>query len=193
MTKLLEQFAKAALTVKLIALGVVLAIVVAVEYQVFYSQLKQELVRLQRQSAELKVKLLENQAIADNLPKFQEEVNILNEQLKQALALLPNEADVHSLFRQLSIVAKKTNVALLSFRPAGQAGHGFYNDLGMDLRIEGTYHDIAIFIDQVGKLSRIVNVSNLVFSAPKIQGNSILLQVDCRATTFMFAGGGARS
>ena len=193
MSKLLEQFAKAALTVKLAVLVVILVIIAGVEYQVFFSQTKQELDRLKRQSAELKVKLLENQAIADNLPKFQEEVNILNEQLKQALALLPNEADVHSLFRQLSIVAKKTNVALLSFRPAGQSSHGFYNDLGMDLKIEGTYNDIAVFIDQVGKLSRIVNISNLVFSSPRTAGNVILLTVDCRATTFMFAGGGARS
>jgi type IV pilus assembly protein PilO len=192
MSKILEQFAKAALIVKLFVLAVILAIVAGVEYQVVYSPLKEDLGRLRKQSADLKVKLLENQAIADNLPKFQEEVNILNEQLKQALALLPNEADVHSLFRQLSIVAKKTNVALLSFRPAGQAKQGFYDSLGMDLKIEGTYHDIAVFIDQVGKLSRIVNVSNLVFSSPKAVGNAISLQVDCRATTFMFSGGGAR-
>jgi type IV pilus assembly protein PilO len=192
MTKLLEQFSKAAKSVKFAVLVVIVAIISGVEYQVIYSPMKDDLSRLQKQSAELKVKLLENQAIADNLPKFQEEVNILNEQLKQALALLPNEADVHSLYRQLSIVAKKTNVALLSFRPAGQASQGFYNSLGMELKIEGTYNNIAIFIDQVGKLSRIVNISNLVFSSPKIQGNTILLTVDCRATTFMFAGGGAR-
>lgn len=192
MSKLLEQFAKAALAVKLAILVVIIIVIAGVEYQVVFSPKKQDLDRLRRQSAELKVKLLENQAIADNLPKFQEEVNILNEQLKQALALLPNEADVHSLYRQLSIVAKKTNVGLLSFRPAGQSSHGFYNDLGMDLKVSGTYHDIAVFIDQVGKLSRIVNVSNLVFSSPSAVGNAISLNVDCRATTFMFAGGGAR-
>lgn len=192
MMKLLEQFGKAPLAFKLGALVAILIVIAVVEYQVVFKPKKDEVDRLKKQSVELKVKLLENQAIADNLPKFQEEVNILNEQLKQALALLPNEADVHTLFRHLSIVAKKTNVALLSFRPAGQASHGFYNDLSMELKIDGTYHDIAVFIDQVGKLSRIVNISNLVFSSPRIQGNSILLTVDCRATTFMFAGGGAR-
>ncbi len=192
MMKLLEQFGKAPLVFKLGSLVLILIVIAVVEYQVMFKPKKDDVDRLKKQSAELKVKLLENQAIADNLHKFQEEVNILNEQLKQALSLLPNEADVHTLFRQLSIVAKKTNVALLSFRPAGQASHGFYNDLSMELKIDGTYHDIAVFIDQVGKLSRIVNISNLVFSSPRIQGNSSLLTVDCRATTFMFAGGGAR-
>ncbi|MFH1263805.1 MAG: type 4a pilus biogenesis protein PilO [Pseudomonadota bacterium] len=192
MTKLLEQFGKAPIVVKLVVLAIILAAVAAVEFWMFFTPKKEELDRLRKQSSELKVRLLENQAIADNLPKFQEEVNILNEQLKQALALLPNEADVHTLYRQLSIVAKKTNIGLLSFKPAGQSNKGFYSDLGMDLKIDGTYHDIASFIDQVGKLSRIVNISNLVFSSPKAVGNTIVLNVDCRATTFMFSGGGGR-
>ena len=192
MIRIFEQFSKLSLAIKLGILAVLLVIIAAVEFYVVYSPKKDELGQLKNQSRDLQVKLLENQAIADNLPKFREEVNVLNEQLKQALALLPNEADVHTLFRQLSFTAKKTNVALLSFRPAGQSNHGFYNDLSMELKIEGSYQDIGVFIDQVGKLNRIVNISNLVFSNPRVVGNVNELTVDCRATTFMFSGGGTR-
>lgn len=185
----LEQFSKQPLAAKIGILVILLVAIFVIEFWVILDPKKQELKGLEKKREDLKVQLLENQAIAENLPKFQEEVNILNEQLKQAVALLPNEADVHSLFRQLSIVAKKTNIDLLSFKPAGQNSHGFYNDLSMDLKIDGTYHDIAMFIDQVGKLSRIVNVSNIVFSSIRPSGNAIFLTVNCRATTFMFSGG----
>jgi type IV pilus assembly protein PilO len=191
--KILDQFGKQPLAIKLAVLAIVLIGIAGAEYQVFFVPKRDEFRALKKKSDELKAKLVENQAVADNLSKFQEEVNILNEQLKQAVALLPNEADIHTIFRNLSIVAKKTNVDLLSFRPGGQGSHGFYNDISMDIRLEGTYHDIATFIDQVGKLPRIMNVSNIVFSAPKVTGNIILLNVDCRVTTFMFAGGGAKS
>ncbi len=185
----LEQFAKQPISVKLVLLGIIVVVIVVLEVQLYRSPKKDELERLVGETRNLQVQLLESQAIADNLPKFQEEVNILNEQLKQALALLPNEADVHSLYRQLAIVAKKANVDLLVFRPGGQGRRGFYNDLNMEVKLSGTYHDIATFIDLVGKLSRIVNVSNLVFSSARTDGNSIVMNVDCRVTTFMFAGG----
>ena len=189
MMKILEQFSKQPLSLKIGFLIILLVVIAAVEYQTIYVPKKDELERLKKQSANLKVKLLENQAIADNLPKFQEEVNILNEQLDQAVSLLPNDADIHSLYRQLAIVAKKTNVELLKFRPAGNKSNGFYSDINMELKIDGTFHDIAMFIDQVGKLNRIVNISNIVFSQPKVKGTSVHLSIDCKATTFMFNGG----
>lgn len=186
---ILEMIGKQPISVKIAVLFVLILIVFGLEYQMFYADKKQELDRLKKQTADLKVQLIENQAIADNLPKFQEEVNILNEQLKQAIALLPNDADIHELFRQLSIVAKKTNVELLSFRPGGVVSRGFYSEVSMDIKIDGTYHDIATFLDQVGKMRRIVNVSNLVFSALKFAGETPSLTVECRTTTYLFSGG----
>ncbi len=186
--KILEQFGKQPLAVKFGLLAIILAIMAVLEYQIIFIPKRDELKTLIKQSGDLKARLVENQAVADNLPQFEEKVNILNEQLKQAVSLLPNEAEIHSLFRQLSNVAKKANVEILSFRPAGQSSRGFYNDLSMELKIDGTYHDVATFIDQVGKLSRIINISNIVFSAIRNTGNTIYLNVDCRATTFMFSG-----
>lgn len=185
----LEQFSKQPISVKLAILVVLVLIVFGLEYQMFYVEKKEELDRQKKMTADLKVQLIENQAIADNLPKFQEEVNILNEQLKQAIALLPNDADIHELFRQLSIVAKKTNVDLLSFRPGGIVSRGFFSEVSMDIKVDGSYHDIAVFLDQVGKMRRIVNVSNLVFSAPKFAGDVPMMTVECKTTTYLFSGG----
>ena len=187
--KFLELFSKQPISIKVAILAVLVLVVFGLEYQMFYAEKQQELERLRKQTADLKVQLIENQAIADNLPKFQEEVNILNEQLKQAIALLPNDADIHELFRQLSIVAKKANVELLSFKPGGVVSRGFYSDVSMDIRLEGSYHDIAVFLDQVGKMRRIVNTSNLVFGAPKFGTETPTMTVECRTTTYLFSGG----
>lgn len=185
----LELFSKQPVTLKFAVLVIAVLAVFGLEYQMFYAEKKQELDRLQKQTADLKVQLIENQAIADDLSKFQEEVNILNEQLKQAIALLPNDADIHELFRQLSIVAKKTNVDLLSFKPGGTTSRGFYSEVSMDIRIDGSYHDIAVFLDQVGKMRRIVNTSNLSFGAPRFGTEVPAMNVECRTTTYLFSGG----
>ncbi|HLG18314.1 MAG TPA: type 4a pilus biogenesis protein PilO [Bdellovibrionota bacterium] len=189
MQQFLDQFAKLPLVAKLITLVVILVVIVAVEYQVFLVPKKEAYNALEAKARDLQVKLLENEAIAANLPKFQEEVNILNEQLKQAVALLPNEANIHAILRQLSILSKKTNIELNYFRPGGEASRGFYSEIPMDLKLSGTYHDLATYLDQIGKLSRIINISNIVFSGIRQAGNTVELDLDCRATTFMFRGG----
>jgi type IV pilus assembly protein PilO len=194
MNQILDQLAKFPLTAKVAILALIVVGIGAFDYFVFYTPKAENLKTLQKKSADLNVKLVENQAIADNLPKFQEEVNILNEQLKQAVSLLPNEANVHDIYRQFSIVGKKTNVDVLSFRPGAVNRRGFYSEIDMELKVKGTFHDLATFLDQVGKLARIINIQDIVFSQPQaaVGGASIVLNMDSKATTFMFEGGTQR-
>lgn len=186
----LEQFYKQPISIKIALLAFLLIIIGVVEFQMFYVPLNEELKNLESQTNKLRVELAESQAIADNLPRFREEVAILNEELKRALELLPDQADVQGLYRQLSNEAKKTNVDLIQFRPSGKSDHGFYSGLNMDIQFKGTFHDIAIFIDQIGKLNRIVNISNLNFAQViRLENSKVELEVSAKATTFMFSGG----
>ncbi len=189
MNKILDFVSKQPLAIKAGILAVALAIMALLEYQVRYLPLDVKHKDLIKRRDELQVKLLENQAVADNLPLFQEEVNVLNEQLKQAVSLLPNEADIHSILRQLSLLARKSNVDLLFFKPGSVVSRGFYSEISVDLKLEGTYNDIAIYLDQLGKLSRIINVQDLTFSNQRQEGRLMRMTIDCRATTFMFRGG----
>lgn len=189
MGKFFDQFTKLAVSVKLIVLGVILVVIIAGNAMFFYKPKKVELDAKKRQSAELEAKYLENQAIADNLPKFQEEVNTLKDQLREAIALLPDEANVHTLYRQLFVEAEKSNVELLSFKPGGTSKKGFYSDLSLDITVRGSYHRIAEFIDRVGKLDRIINMSNIIFNKLQLTANETDTEVSLKVTTYMFGGG----
>ncbi len=192
MNRFFDQFVKLSLAVKLTILGVLVLVIIGVNQFFFYKPKKVELDAKKQQSAELEAKFVENQAIADNLPKFQEEVNLLKDQLREAIALLPNEANVHTLYRQLFIEAEKSNIELLTFKPGGSNKKGFYSDLSLDVTLRGSYHRIAEFIDRTGKLDRIINISNIVFTKLQTTANDTETEVSARVTTYMFSGGGAR-
>jgi type IV pilus assembly protein PilO len=190
MNQALDFIAKQPISVKIVFLVVILIVIGGLEYQVKFLPLQKELKALGKKKEELQAKLVENQAVADNLPIFQEEVNVLNEQLKQAVSLLPNEADIQAILRQLSILARKSNIELGYFKPGGVTSRGFYSEISMDLRLDGTYNDIAMYIDQIGKLSRIINISDITYSNIRQEGRGMKMTIDCKATTFMFKGGG---
>ena len=189
MNQVIDQLAKLTFAQKLILIVALTGIVVVLYYFLFYTSLQETLVKLEKTEADLNEKLMENRAIAKNKDKFREELSILDEELKQALSLLPNDRDIRSLLRQLAVLQKKTNVTSLLFKPGSEIRKSFYSEIPMDLKLEGTYHDIAVFFDKIGKLERIVNIQDIEMSSPREEEGKIKLTVNCKATTFMFTGG----
>jgi type IV pilus assembly protein PilO len=64
--------------------------------------------------------------------------------------------------------------------------HDFYAEVPVEMQMRGTYHDVALFLDSVKRLDRIVNVANITLTKPKIAGDVVALEASCTATTFRF-------
>jgi Tfp pilus assembly protein PilO len=79
---------------------------------------------------------------------------------------------------------------MLTFKPGGTSKKGFYSDLTLDVTLRGSYHRLAEFIDRTGKLDRIINVSNIVFTKLQATNNDTDTEISARVTTYMFGGGG---
>ena len=59
--------------------------------------------------------------------------------------------------------------------------------------MQGNYHEIATFLDAVGRLRRIVNVNGLTFDTPRDQRGKVILTARFLATTFMFVDQSAKA
>jgi type IV pilus assembly protein PilO len=80
-------------------------------------------------------------------------------------------------------------VDMKSFRRNQEVGKGFYIEVPIAIKIEGTYHNIARFFDLMAKLPRIVNMGALNVGIAREDVHSTRLSVSGTATTFRFAEG----
>ena len=181
----IEKIFKLPLYQRLLLLLLTLGLIGAGFYFGLYSAQLEELGRLEQEKEGLVRKLEENRRIANNLPKFKAEYEALQAQLQEALIELPNQKEIPTLLTNISTLAKEQGLEILSFKPMGEVNKGFYAEVPVDLRLVGTYHDIALFFYEVGQLPRIVNISNLSMDKAG-KGGENALQVTCRATTFRF-------
>jgi len=148
---------------------------------------KQEEYRsLQEKNRSLETQLVNTRRIANDLPKFQAEYEKMKKQLDEALSELPNQKEIPSLLTSIASLAKEQGLEVLTFRPGGEVPRGFYADVPVSLKLQGSFHDLALFFQAVGDLSRIVNIGNLKVGGVKIQDGKSNLTVDCQATTFRF-------
>jgi type IV pilus assembly protein PilO len=55
--------------------------------------------------------------------------------------------------------------------------------------VAGSYHEIGNFIDSIGKLDRIINVTDISMTNPKTQNQKIIVQSKFNIKTYRFVGG----
>ena len=145
---------------------------------------------MDQELSRLEADLVQKQRIANNLPKFKAEFLKLEEQLKAALTQLPNKKEIPSLLTNLATIARDNGLDVVSFSPRGEVSKGFYAEVPGSVDLVGTYHQIAEFAQAVSKLSRIVNISDLELSSPKVEGDLAVLKIKCKVTTFRFVDNG---
>ena len=122
---------------------------------------------------------------AKKLPEFRQQVTDLEGRLANLKAILPEEKDAADLLNRMQTVASQSNMTIKGFKPAPTVTKQLHAEWPITLELEGTYHNLAIFFDRVGKFTRIVNISGLdVKGRERPDGNATISAV-CIATTFV--------
>jgi type IV pilus assembly protein PilO len=100
--------------------------------------------------------------------------------------VLPEEKDAADLLRRMQTVAMQSNLAIKGFKPAPIVTQQLHAEWPIALELEGTYHNLAVFFDRVGKFTRIVNISGLaVTGQAKNATAGTTITATCVATTFV--------
>jgi len=120
------------------------------------SELKAEVTQL---SGELAV----YQAKIKRLDQLIEENKRLQGLLEQQKRQLPDTHEVDNLLKQVTDAGARAGMNFKLWRPGQpvQNPNGLYQELPVDVEIEGLYHQIGVFFEFIGQLDRIVNIGNL--------------------------------
>ena len=120
---------------------------------------------------------------ARRLPEFRQEVASLELQLDRLRAVLPEERDVADLLNRINAMATESNLRVLGFIPAATTKKAMHTEWPIGLRLEGSYHDLGMFLERVSKFPRIINVGTIHIKAQ--DAGSATITADCTATTFV--------
>ena len=132
----------------------------------------------------LRADVAKGQATERKLPQFRAQVAELEDRLNSLSEVLPEEKDGADLLRQMQTTAVQSNLVIKSFKPSPVVTKELHAEWPIALELDGTYHNLAQFFDQLGKFSRIVNVSGLSVKG-KDSDSRATISASCVATTFV--------
>ena len=155
----------------------------------FFFFVRPELETLDRQVAEqrrLDSQLQEKSEIAQNLNERRREMDLLQQKLDEALSELPEAADLDELLAQLNEIGRKSGLEISAVEPAPEETAQIYVKIPIKMALTGNYHEIAMFLQSLANLRRIVNVNNIQLGTPSLKAEKVVLNTSFVATTFRF-------
>ncbi|MBX7143745.1 MAG: type 4a pilus biogenesis protein PilO [Oligoflexia bacterium] len=155
-------------------------------WQYFYSPQLSEQEKLASKIEDLQSKIGHERRLAANLSKFRKEVEELDVKLKFALQELPDEREIPDLLANISTLARDAGLEVNLFKPSPEVFREFYAEVPVKVAVTGSFHQVATFFDEVGRLPRIVNINQVSMVEPKIGEDRITIASECVATTFRY-------
>jgi type IV pilus assembly protein PilO len=155
-------------------------------YYFWYSDALEQQKKQESRLADLQKQIRALEATANKLPEFQREVQALEARLETLKRILPPEKEMPDLMRRVQYLAAQSSLNITKFNPAAVAQKDFYQEVPVNLDLQGTYHNLGAFLDRVSRMSRLVNMGNVKIKAQNKPTISSTISATAVATTYVY-------
>jgi type IV pilus assembly protein PilO len=186
MEKFLEKFSKVPLQQKLGGLAAAVTLIGAATYFLSVTDSMATIEQHEETLSKQEDELQKLQRQAQNRTQFLREVERLKQRLREAEEQLPKNQEIPKVLKDIDFEAKQAGLRVDRFEPQGEQTQGDFAAVPLKMTVRGNYHEIAVFLDRLSKMARIVNVTDLNMTAPVLDNKKIVVASSYTATTYRF-------
>jgi len=139
--------------------------------------------RLNTEIEDLELKLTVAKRKARQLDRYRKMLENEKVNFNIAKKALPEKKEIPSLLTGISRAGKTAGLDFYLFAPQSEKEREFYAEIPVDIKVKGSYHNVAVFFDKVSRLFRVVNITDIVMKKEK---QSNILDISCKANTYRF-------
>lgn len=99
-----------------------------------------------------------------NLDEYKSQMVEMEQSFESILKQLPRDTEVPGLIDDISLAALNNGLDLKMISPQKQVSTEFYNELPIEIEVEGDYHELGAYVSSVASLSRIVTLHDFSIS-----------------------------
>lgn len=181
-----ESIQEKPVRIKIAILVAIIAVISGIYWYFLWSPNAEELKTSRGKLQGLQTKLEEYELIAKELPKFELEFKRLNGEFEIASLKLPKEKEIPTLIDGVYSQVSASGLEPINFVPKKEVKKDIYSEIPIQMKVAGSYAQLANFFERVSNLPRIVNVRdlNLKRDDKTSKENDIVLSADFTTVTF---------
>jgi len=146
---------------QLAALCLLVLLVMGAAYLAVFSSVQDEIEQARLQEEQLRQTFIDKKRQASNLIALENQLKQIEVSFGTLLKQLPTKSEMDSLLTEINQAGIGRGLQFELFRPAGEVKTDQMAELPIQIRLTGTYNELAAFVTDVSQLSRIVTISDI--------------------------------
>jgi type IV pilus assembly protein PilO len=174
------------MSVKLVLLGALSLILIALGYFLLWSPEIDELEQSKAKEQDLRQTFLSKKAQAVKVEAYKQQMIDIEKTFGALLKQLPDKSQMDGLLTDINQAGLGRGLEFELFKPGQEVVADFYAEMPIQIKIKGNYHDVGAFATDISKLSRIVTLNDIsIAPLNKDQKDSALI-MEAVAKTYRY-------
>jgi type IV pilus assembly protein PilO len=164
---IINRLSKISQPQRLALYGCIIALVLVVYLFVMLFPSQDNMVLIEGKIAEHRAKLDETDEKVSTLEGLQVEIAELKVLLEESMEQLPKGEEIADLLKQISDNGRSSGLEIRKFERKKENINSSYDlvaEVPIEISVQGSFHRIAMFFDQISQMNRIVHVKNIEIS-----------------------------
>ena len=136
------------------------------------------------EDVESKIRIAERQE--GKLKQLKEEIANYEATLEELKLILPEESEVSQIIKKIQSIISSARLKIGKFAEQKKSAKQVYIEVPYSISLEGTYHNLGVFFDQLSRLQKIFTVNNLSISPIKRKISDYSITANFSASTYIY-------
>ncbi|QEY57822.1 type 4a pilus biogenesis protein PilO [Pseudomonas sp. C27(2019)] len=177
--------------VRVLVCLILLSAVLALGYFMHLTDLQDALERQQAEEVTLKEQFTVKVRQAANLEEYKEQMKLMEASFEALLRQLPSDTEVPGLLEDITSAGLNSGLEFEEIKLLPEITQQFYIELPIQVKVFGSYHDVATFVSAVASMPRIVTLHDFTIK-PVVEGSSSRLAMNVLVKTYRYNDKGAK-
>ncbi len=162
------------------SLVIMIAAILGLAYYFVFADLQDQIERQQAKEVQLKETFLDKKRQVANLAALEKQLQEIESSFGALLKQLPTKAEMPALLTEINQAGVGRGLLFELFRPGSETKAAQIATLPIQIRLSGSYVELATFVNDVAQLSRIVTIGDISLTP----NGSDRLQLQATAKTY---------
>ena len=167
---------------KLVALGMLILVIIGAGWWFDWRGGMAALEAAKLKEGDLRSEFTTKKVQAINLEAYKKQLADIDQAFGALLKQLPNKQEMDALITDVNQAGLGRGLQFELFKPEPETMAEFYAETPIKVKVTGGYHDIAAFVSDVSKLSRIVTLQDIAMEPAK----DGVLNMDATVKTYRY-------
>lgn len=148
--------------------------------------LNNQIAQLNSQIQEKKDGLAKAQNASAEIPSMKEDISIISQTLSKATELMPQNTSSREVIGAISKEAKAAGVRVTQARPGEAVNKNYFDELPMEMEIEGSYAQLTLFMYQLSKQKLIIHAVDMGLTTKEVVDGQTSLKMSGKLVGFKY-------